>query len=598
MVLRDLLASVISGGTINTTSATSTDLIRAVYDDSGANPALRIYGSGGTGGTGTSGTSGSSGSSGVNGTGDGTSGSSGVNGVDGTDGTSGSSGTNGTSGSSGTNGTSGSSGSSGTNGTSGSSGTNGTSGSSGTNGTSGSSGTNGTSGSSGTNGTSGSSGINGSGSAALSAATFTQVLTFETSKYYSSYDQWENVIFVATSGETNVPLNVIYMQINLNRLYTVSFGSNFQMIRNDIDGTNSSYDFWFVYKPNGTVSYSIVKIGVYQPVAILPYSGNTVARYSASNITTDPNSGKVTKIVNTYNDLFSLYSITDASRPILDLTNNRLVFNSTGKTENLSGGTTITFVSGTTWYVGALIQLDPIFGEIMVLFRSGNTGSSTNTLVLGDKDTSYINGILTTQTSGIHNKLAGVHILGWNQTSGTSEIYFDDTLILTGTKTGLTLSLTNVLSTYVNTTTSSASHIKYLYDMIIYNRNMNSTERSAISSFFKTNYSQFDPTTGPTITSYQTSGITSGTTLSSGNTINVAYTVTSSGTIATNLVIVWKNGGGTLKGMTVSDNPTSVIVPALAAGAGYWTTGYILDQYGRASNAIDYSGTGTRFTIA
>ena len=466
----------------------------------------------------------------------------------------------------------------------------------GSSGSSGSSGINGTSGSSGTNGTSGSSGINGSGSAALSAGTFTQTLTFDSSKYYSSYNQWENVIFAATSGGTNVPLNVVYMQINLNRLYTVSFGTNFEMNRNDIDGNNGSYDFWFVYKPNGNIAYSIVKTGTYQPIALLPLSGNTVARYSASNVTTDPTSGKVTKIVNTYNDLFSLYSVTDATRPILDSTNNRLVFNSTGKTENLSGGTTITFVSGTTWYVGALIQLDPIFGENMAIFRS-TTG---NTLSPGDKDTSYINTFLTTQlaASGIHNKLAGVHILGWNQTSGTSELYFDDTLVLSNTKTGLTLSLSNVLSTYVNNTTASASRIKYLYDMIIYNRNMNSTERSAISSFFKTNYSQFDPTTGPTIISYQTSGITSGTTLSSGNTINVTYTVTSSGTVATNLVIVWKNGGGTLRGMTVSDSPTSVVVPVLPPGAGYWTTGYILDQYGRASNAIDYSGTGTRFTIA
>ena len=128
----------------------------------------------------------------------------------------------------------------------------------------GSSGTSGIS----TNGTSGSSGI--SGSIALSATTFTQTLTFESSKYYPSYDQWSNIVFVNTSGGTNVPLNVIYMQINLNRLYTVTFGSNFEMNRTDIDGTNGSFDFWFVYKPNGTVAYSIVKTGTYQPVAFLP----------------------------------------------------------------------------------------------------------------------------------------------------------------------------------------------------------------------------------------------------------------------------------------------------------------------------------------
>ena len=435
-----------------------------------------------------------------------------------------------------------------------------------------------------------------SGVTALSAGSLVQTLTFESSKYYLPYNQWSNLIFTSVTGGTAVPLNVIYMQINCNRLYTVTFDTNFQMNRNDMDGTNATYDFWFVYKPDGTIAYSIVKTGVYQPIAIIPYSGNTIAHYSASNILTDLTSGKVTKIVNTFNDLFSLYSNTDASRPTVDLTNNRLVFNSTGKTENLSGGTSIVFVSGTTWYVSSLIQFDPLFSNTNTLFRN-ITGT---TLSFGDKDTSYINTLLTTQTagSGIHNKLAGVHILGWNQTSGTSEVYFDDTLILTGTKTGLTLSLTNILSTYVNTTTSSASRIKYFWDMIIYNRPMSSTERSTISTYFKTNYSTFDPTTGPTIISYQTSGITSGTTLSSGNTINVTYTVTSTGTVATNLVTVWKSGGGTLQGITVSDTITSVIIPSLPHGSGYWTTGYILDQYGRASNAIDYSGTATRFIIA
>ena len=69
MVLRDLIASVITGGTLNTVYTTATDYIRSVYDDSGASPALRIYGSSSSSGVdGTSGTNGATGSSGSSGT--------------------------------------------------------------------------------------------------------------------------------------------------------------------------------------------------------------------------------------------------------------------------------------------------------------------------------------------------------------------------------------------------------------------------------------------------------------------------------------------------------------------------------------------------
>lgn len=48
--LRDLLASVITGTTLNTTT-TTTDLIRMVVDDTGLQPALRVSVSGTTGGS-------------------------------------------------------------------------------------------------------------------------------------------------------------------------------------------------------------------------------------------------------------------------------------------------------------------------------------------------------------------------------------------------------------------------------------------------------------------------------------------------------------------------------------------------------------------
>ena len=104
--LRDLLASVITGTTLNIQTSTATDLLRLVIDDSGV-PVLKVSGAGsGSSGVdgsflGTSGTSGKSGSSGISGV----SGSSGIS-TDGTSGVSGSSGisTNGTSGVSGSSG--------------------------------------------------------------------------------------------------------------------------------------------------------------------------------------------------------------------------------------------------------------------------------------------------------------------------------------------------------------------------------------------------------------------------------------------------------------------------------------------------------------
>lgn len=422
-----------------------------------------------------------------------------------------------------------------------------------------------------------------------SASTFTQDLLFNTSKYYSSYDQWSNISFTNTSGGTNIPLNVIYMQINLNRLYSVSFGSNFESNRNDIDGTTAAFDFWFVYKPNGKVAYSIVKTGTYQPIAPIPYSGYTVAKYGASNVELDATSGKITKIVNTYNDALSLYSNTDSTRPTLDTTNNRIVFDGTALTENLNGISGKTFVSGTTWCLAALIEFKHVFGGTAMIMDNW----TTNPLALRDMDTMYLNTVLTTQTktSGVHNKLAGAHIMIWNQTSGRSELYFDDTLMISSTTaTGKTLTgITNILSTIVSSSVAAATEIKYLWDMIIYNKDMNSTERTDISNYFKNNYPTFNPSNAPTITGYMTSGFTSGYTFYTGETLHVTYTVSTAGVTASKLVIVWLQGGGVLRGVTVSDSVTSVVIPStITKGTQYWTRGYILDQNGLASNAIDY----------
>ena len=146
LTLRDILAEVLTGSTLNVTTATATDMLNVVVDNSGANPALRVSGISGTGGSGTSGKNGTNGTSGTSGVG--------------SPGTSGTSGVNGNVGSSGTSGV----GSPGTSGTSGANGVNGTAGNDGTSGTSGNTGTSGTSGI-GIDGSSGTSGKDGGGSA-------------------------------------------------------------------------------------------------------------------------------------------------------------------------------------------------------------------------------------------------------------------------------------------------------------------------------------------------------------------------------------------------------------------------------------------------
>ena len=513
-------------------------------------------------------------------------------------------------GSSGTSGESGS-GSSGTSGITGSSGTSGITGSSGTSGESGSgsSGTSGILGSSGIDGTSGAIGSSGtSGSSSLvpdiTGETFNSFLCFDKTKYYNDYTQVKNLNFITTTGSSI--MNVIYSKIYVDTRYNINFDTDFDSYRNDLS-SNGIYDFWFTKKPVGT-AYSIIKIGDWtppSPIEDIPYSGDTISRYSSYDLVLDETSSKITQIVNDFNTGLTLLSNTDSKRPLFDGDNNRIIFNLTGVTENLNGTSTLLFTENNTWYITFMIEFKPeslLNGTAKKLWTLSRLNDKILTLY-NAADTHYINNSLKSITTDdiLLRNLCGVHVFGINQTTGGTDLYIDNTFITSNTVTsssGLTLS--NLFSSY-NATTSQPLNIRYLYDCLIYNRDMNNEEREVIQSFFINKHSEYNPIDGGILSDYTTINLFSGSTLSSGSTINVTFTFT--GSTPTDIVTIWKQGTSSVKSLTYSSDISIlstvgtvkycsgiITVPTLPANTNYFSSSYILDENGRSSNNQDYTG--------
>jgi hypothetical protein len=474
-------------------------------------------------------------------------------------------------------------------------------------GTSGSSGVSGSSGSSGmgSDGSSGSSGINGtsgtSSTPEITGETFTTSLLFDKTKYFNDYTQTRTLNFITITGSSI--MNVIYSKIYVDTRYSIHFDTDFNMYRNDLSN-NGIYDFWFTKKPYG-VAYSIVRIDDWTPpIDEVPYSGYTIARYSPYALVLDETSGKITQITNDFNTGLTLFSNTDTKRPLFDDINNRMVFNLTGVTENLSGTTTKLFTSNNTWYITFMIEFKPetnLNGTVDKLWTLSRLNDKMLTLY-NATDTHYINNTLKSITTDdiLLRNLSGVHVFGMNQTSGGTDIYIDNTFITSNTITsssGLTLS--NLFSSY-NATSAQPLNIRYLYDCLIYDRDMNNEERETIQSFFVTKHPDYNPSDGGTISDYTTTDLVSGSTLSSGSTINVTFTFT--GSTPTEIVTIWKQGTSVVKAMTYSSDLTIlshignvsycsgvITVPTLPVYSNYFSSSYILDENGRSSNRQDYS---------
>lgn len=440
--------------------------------------------------------------------------------------------------------------------------------------------------------------------------TFSSTLLFDRNKYYNDYTQTNSLYFTTITGGSI--MNVIYSKIYVDTRYNITFDTDFDSYRNDLS-TDGIYDFWFTKKPTG-VAYSIVKIDDWippSPESGVPYSGNTLARYTPLDVVLDETSGKITQIVNDFNTGLTLLSNTDSKRPLFDDVNNRIVFNLTGVTENLNGTSTKLFTSNNTWYITFMAEFQPetlLNGTVKKLWTLSRLNDKMLTLY-NAADTHYINNSLKSITTDdiLLRNLGGVHVFGLNQTTGGTDLYIDNTFITSNTITSTSgLSLSNLFSSY-NATAAQPLNVRYLYDCLVYDRDMNSSERDVIQSFFVTGHTNYNPSDGGTLSNYTTSGLTSGTTLSSGSTINVTFTYT--GSTPTEIVTIWKQGTSAVKSMTYSSsisvlstidnvkNCSGVItVPTLPPNTNYFSSSYILDENGRASNNQDY--TGVKFQYA
>jgi hypothetical protein len=466
-------------------------------------------------------------------------------------------------------------------------------------------------GTSGTDGTSGSSGSSGINSTEITGETFTATLLFDKNKYYNDYTQTNSLYFTTITGGSI--MNVIYSKIYVDTRYNINFDTDFNTYRNDLS-TNGIYDFWFTKKPTG-VAYSIVKIDDWippSPGSGVPYSGNTLARYSSLDLVLDETSGKITQIVNDFNTGLTLLSNTDAKRPLFDDVNNRIVFNLTGVTENLNGTSNKLFTSNNTWYITFMAEFQPetlLNGTVKKIWTLSRLNDKMLTLY-NAADTHYINNSLKSITTDdiLLRNLGGVHVFGINQTTGGTDLYIDNTFITSNTVTSSSgLSLSNLFSSY-NATAAQPLNVRYLYDCLVYDRDMNSSERNEIQSFFVTGHTNYNSSDGGTISDYTTSGLTSGTTLSSGSTISVTFTYT--GSTPTEIVTIWKQGTSAVKALTYSSDLSVlstvgtvkycsgvITVPTLPAYTNYFSSSYILDENGRASNNQDYTGVKFQYVV-
>ena len=403
--------------------------------------------------------------------------------------------------------------------------------------------------------------------------------------YYYSFTQTSNLAFTAIN--TGTPFTIFQLTLNANSDYTISFSADFLIYRDDRDDSDSIYHIWFCSLPGGSIGTSIVKVGAYSPatpVLTVPYAANLVNRYNYANVVVDEISQKISEITSTQNAAFSLTSTTDATRPVLSLANKRIEFNSVAITENK---TATLFINSTVWSVVFLAQFDGNFnGSATVVLMSNLSPKMlapyTNTV------TGYINGVLMNITGSepLARGVIGVHVHALVQTASALEYYIDGTLIKTQATSGAGLTLTNILSIY-NATRAQAGKIKYFYDAMFYDIDLDSTKLAEVTSYLGSLYPNVKPSEGPVISNFALTNITQGQNLAVGDTINFSYTV-DSGTVA-EVYVYFMTGGTTHKVVVKGNTTTSVLVPSgLTVLTGVWCKILAVDSNGRCSN---FSGT-------
>jgi len=410
------------------------------------------------------------------------------------------------------------------------------------------------------------------------------IVDFE-KNYYYSFTQTSNLLFTAIN--TNKFFNIFQLTLNINSDYDIEFSPDFLIYRNDIDETDSMYHLWFCALPGGGVGTSIIKVGVYappNPVVSVPYSANLVNRYNYSNVVVDDVSGKISEITSLQNSAFSLFSTTDATRPVLNTTNKRIEFNNVAVTENKIA---TLFIDSTVWSVVFLTHFDGNFnGSAVVTLMSNTTAKMlspyTNTV------TGYINNVLMSSNTSepLARGVIGVHVHALIQTESALEYYIDGVLIKTQATSGAGLALTNILSIY-NSTRAQAGKIKYFYDAMFYNIALDTNKLTEVTTYLGSVYTDVRPSEGPVISNFTLTNISQGQDLRVGDTINFSYTV-DSGTVA-EVYVYFLSGGATYRVVVKGNTINSVLVPSGAPlVSGLWCRILAVDSNGRCSN---FSGT-------
>lgn len=416
------------------------------------------------------------------------------------------------------------------------------------------------------------------------AGDYEGIVDFE-KNYYYSFTQTSNLSFTAVN--TNNPFTIFQLTLNANSDYTLSFSPDFLIYRNDIDDTDSIYHIWFCALPGGSVGTSIVKVGTYvpsNPVVVVPYSVNLVNRYNYSNVVVDEITNKISEITSLQNSAFSLFSTSDATRPVLSTANKRIEFNNVAITENKAA---TLFIDSTVWSVVFLTQFDGNFNGSATVTLMSNLSAKilspyTNTV------TGYINNVLMSLTTSesLARGAVGVHVHALIQTELALEYYIDGVLVKTQGTSGAGLTLTNILSIY-NATRAQAGRIKYFYDAMFYNIALDSSKLTEIITYLGSVYTNVKPSEGPVISSFALTNISQGQSVTVGDTINFSYTV-DSGTVA-EVYVYFMTGTATYKIVVKGNTSNSVLVPSgLATLTGVWCKILAVDSNGRCSN---FSGT-------
>jgi len=423
---------------------------------------------------------------------------------------------------------------------------------------------------------------------------FSNVLNFSTNKYMNEHEQIAHILF--TDTDDGEKFNVVFAKIKAHKNYSISFDTNFVSYRSDLDNLiYGVYNIWFTKLPDGIIAYSIIKVGIWSPPVVeLPFEANIVARYSNKEVELDSISGKISRLINSYNNSFDFFQSDDNKRP--SIIDNAVVMSEENlMTPHYPGKL---YVDSLTWNVSMLVEIEPVMGQTHYLLNSSTDAETGkfNTLTFKSKDICYINNQIVALGSYVGREMlrhiAGVHMVTLDQTATDTRFYLDGNLIATKSTGMCHLTLGSFLSQYNE---SAPAGILRFFDILVYNISLSPSNIETLQVDLEERYPNHKRSDAPVISGFATVGIATGDTLYTGDTINIDYDI--SGGTAVKLAVIWLSGGGTLSAFTVHNTAKSFVIPNHSdiTKTETWFEIYVIDANGRASNSLEYEAN--KFTI-